>query len=563
MPRNRSDLTRLLVLTVLAVLSALPANPASAQNHLWSRGHGDFRPDEANGVAIGPDGSVVIVGAYERTVDFGGGAVTAVDFLDAYAVKYTAEGNHVWTRSFGGSNDDVASAVAIDGNGNVLVVGHYWQSTDLGEGPVTGNGRDDMFLVLYDADGNLVWTRTWGGIDFDRAWGVTVDDLGNWTVAADFSGTVDFGQGPVSSNGGGDGLILRLNAAGVAQWTYTFGSVLGDERAFDVGLDAVGNVYTSGSFSRTTDFGGGNIPNQGNADAFVLSLDGSGNFRWARGFGASGPDVASDLAVDSQGRVTVGGGFNGSVDFGGGTLASAGGDDMFLVQFDASGAHQWSQRFGDSNLFQQIYSVDRAPGDAVTVVGRLSGTADFGGGPIVANSTSSVSDGFVASFQADGTHRWSQLLGGAGVDQANAVACASNGDFVVAGTYGGTIDLGGGPLPNTSSIDLFIVKFADPVATSTPSADLRFAMHAPYPNPFNPRVQVTFDLERDASAELLVHDAKGRRVAVLFAGDLAEGRHAYVWNGVDARGSAVASGVYRFTLRVGNERTVRQAVLLR
>ena len=105
---------------------------------------------------------------------------------------------------------------------------------------------------------------------------------------------------------------------------------------------------------------------------------------WSHGFGS--PIFAEHcasygVAVDAVGNVSVIGWFDGTVDFGGGPLTSAGGSDIFLAHYDPTGTHLWSYRFGDtSDEGGSSVSVDAAGN--VLVTGHFRGTVDFGGGPL-------------------------------------------------------------------------------------------------------------------------------------------------------------------------------------
>jgi hypothetical protein len=82
-------------------------------------------------------------------VDFGGGSLTSAGLLDTFVAKYlTMDGSHVWSRSFGGPNYEVAWAAAIDGGGTVVATGHFRDSVDFPCEPITSAGAEDAFLLL-------------------------------------------------------------------------------------------------------------------------------------------------------------------------------------------------------------------------------------------------------------------------------------------------------------------------------------------------------------------------------------------------------------------------------
>ena len=110
-------------------------------------------------------------------------------------------------------------------------------------------------------------------------------------------------------------------------------------------MDGSGNVFVTGIFSGTVDFGGGNLVSAGSVDIFVAKYNANGVHQWSKRLGGTGGEIGQAVAVDGSGNVVVTGDFSGTVDFGGGNLVSAGSSDVFLAKYNASGVHQWSKRF--------------------------------------------------------------------------------------------------------------------------------------------------------------------------------------------------------------------------
>ena len=105
----------------------------------------------------------------------------------------------------------------------------------------------------------------------------------------------------------------------------------------------------------------------------------SGALVWSRRLGSTGIDRGQAITVDSSGNVTVTGACEGTVDFGGGAPASAGGRDIFVASYGPTGAHRWARRFGGASIDEWGFgvAVDSAGNTAVT--GQFAGTATFGG----------------------------------------------------------------------------------------------------------------------------------------------------------------------------------------
>lgn len=154
---------------------------------------------------------------------------------------------------------------------------------------------------------------------------------------------VDFGGGPLTSAGSEDVAVVKLDANGGHVWSKLFGAK-SRESVAGVGVDASGAVAFTGTFSAPVDFGGGPLVSNGGEDAFVVKLDASGVHVWSKRFGSRGNDDARGLAVDAKGNVAVTGEFTGDGSFDGQTLSSAGERDTFIALLDPSGALVWSKR---------------------------------------------------------------------------------------------------------------------------------------------------------------------------------------------------------------------------
>ncbi|HLF41426.1 MAG TPA: SBBP repeat-containing protein [Acidimicrobiia bacterium] len=300
---------------------------AAGGEELWTRQFGSFDRDFARGVAVDGQGDVYVVGQTFGTLP---GQQSAGGF-DAFVRKYDAAGAEIWTRQFGSSGGEGANSVAVDGAGNVFVVG---SSRATMPGQVSA-GEYDPYLRKYDSTGAELWTRQFGSLDDDFAVDVAVDAAGESVVVGQTSGTFP-GQTPAGQL---DGFIRRYDASGGSLWTHQFGSAA-DDRALSVTLDGAGDSYVVGSTNGSLTSG----VSSGLSDAFLRKYDRFGGDVWQRQFGTAGADDAASVAVDGSGSIfTVGrttGTFPGQ--------RSAGDFDAYIRKLNATGAEQWTRQFGTS-----------------------------------------------------------------------------------------------------------------------------------------------------------------------------------------------------------------------
>lgn len=471
------------VLTLLALVAfLLPASSsrASVPLHLWSERFGDLNLQRVQAVAVDASGNIFITGHFNGPISLGGGTLFGNGGYDIFLAKYNSDGNHLWSQSFGGAGIDEGLGLAVDSGGNVIMTGHIFNTVDLGGGNLAAQG-DDIFLAKYSANGSHVWSQFFGDTQTDYGYSVAVDDSDNIFLTGRFNGTVNFGGGDLTGPANDDIFLAKFNANGVHQWSQQFG-YLSNDRGYGVAADASGNVFLAGAFFGPVDFGGGPLGG-GSLNIVLAKFNGSGTHLWSKSFGSTGDDEGRSVCVDASGNVFLTGLFVTSADFGGGAFTSAGGDDAFLAKFDAGGTHLWSRAFGSTGDDQGNAVAADSSGN-VFVTGQFEGNADFGGGAVLSAGGFDI---FLAKFDGSGGHRFSLGFGDTGDDYGNAVVVDGDDNTVMSGSFMGTVDFGGGDLTSAGIDDIFLAKFSglpvDPLITAI--ADI--------PNDQGGEVLITFD----------------------------------------------------------------------
>jgi hypothetical protein len=227
-------------------------------------------------------------------------------------------------------------------------------------------------------------------------------------------------------------------------------------------------------------------PREPGSFVVLAKLDGAGTQVWTHTyFGAcaepatdgGAPDLAG-VGVDGAGNIYLAGDLTpggGPLDFGGGALANAGGRDVFVASFDPAGQHRWSKRFGNG-ADQRARGVAVSPEGLVAITGSLEGSVDFGGGVY---KSAGKSDAFIAVFDGAGQHLASHAFGDAGDQHGERLAFGSQGELMLAGSYEGAIDFGGGPLPIAKTARKFFALYSDNGPGSSPRYAFAFAKALP------------------------------------------------------------------------------------
>ena len=452
---------------LLLSLTLLTPNPLQAYTsaHLWSKNFGGVNStDEVYGVAVDNNRNVIIVGFFDGTMNLGGSDLVG-NAGDIFIAKFSPTGQHMWSKRIGGPNPDYAYCVATDSQNRIWVGGSFSGTVDFGVILTSNAGSSDGFLALYSADGAYQAVKQFAGPQTDEVHGVAVDPSGSAVVTGNFTGAISFGVANLTSAGSWDVFVAKYTFTGamVNAWANRYGST-GDDIGWSVAVDSFGQIIVGGSYSGTVSFGGPNFVSAGSSDIFMLKLISTGAHQWSKSFGPTGADNCFGVTVDATGNAIFTGYFQSTVNFGGGNLTSAGSADVFLAKYDSNGNHRWSQRFGGTG-FEHGYAVDAAldGSDEIALTGDIASTTDFGGG---AFTVTGLRDPFMARFAADGSHLWSRTLG-ASYGEVRCAACDNKltlvgGIFAASGNFGvGTVYA-----PN---YDAFIAKYggnAAPVITS-------------------------------------------------------------------------------------------------
>jgi PKD repeat protein len=391
---------------------------------------------------------------------------------------YIQAQNFEWAKTMGGSgNDDFSRSIAVDNSGNVYTTGYFNGIADFDPGIGTYNltwgGYHDIFISKLDNNGDFVWAKRIGGASTDMGYSIAIDLSGNVYTTGYFNGTVDFDPGAgtanLTSNGGSDIFISKLDSNGNYVWAKNMGS-----NSSDIGnslaIDASGNVYSTGTFSGTADFDPGtgtfNLTSVGNVDIFISKLDSNGNFVWAKNIGGTSEDIAYSVTIDASDNVYTTGHFSGTADFdpnlGVANLISAGGYDIFVSKLDSNGNFVWAKNMG-GNSNDIGYSIVTDIYNNVHFSGYFQGTSDFDPGLGVMNLTSAGGyDIFISKLDSNGNLLWVKSMGANSSDYGLSLTLDISGNVYTTGFYLGTVDFNPGVgvfnLTSQGSQDIFISK---------------------------------------------------------------------------------------------------------
>lgn len=361
-------------------------------------------------------GDVTVAGGFSEPIDLGGGTLSSAGASDIFLVSYAPDGQHRWSRHFGGTGRDalfLAGDLRVDAAGNLSLLATISGPVDFGGGPLAGLD-DSLVAANFDRSGAHRWSRLLGHDFRDAA--MHVNAGGEVTIRGFFSGQWDFGGGALTSKGYQHDFVATYAPTGQHLSSFTTTRWLaGGSSIHEVVLDTAGNLALAGRFQTELELGGQSYTTTAVRDIFLASYDVSGSLRWAKQFAGHFPHYHLALAYDGADNIVFAGKFDRSADLGGGVLTASGTEpNLFIAGFDGAGGHRWSKRFGGQGMLT-VEDLAASKDGAFAVIGSFDKTLDLGGGPLVAPGAWAL---FVATFEGDGTHRWSKMIHAHGGDVA-------------------------------------------------------------------------------------------------------------------------------------------------
>jgi hypothetical protein len=301
---------------------------------LWAIQAGGYYFDEGYGIDVDSACNVYITGCYTYDGVFGPFILPQGGNYSTFVCRLTPQGEWVWARNAAGSSAVISSVICrnitTDVSGNVYIIGWFTGGAVFGDTELISSNSTDGFIAKMYANGNWAWARKVGGTCSDICEGVACDNWGNVYVCGEFSFYSVFGPFALTGFGDYDAFLAKLDSEGNWLWAINCGSN-GTEYGRSICIDDSANVYLTGSFSSTAEFGSVNLTSSGVSDIFVAKIDAEGDWEWVVQAGGAASDRAYDICLDYAGNLLLTGYFNSDAVFGPIILSSVYNNDNVFV----------------------------------------------------------------------------------------------------------------------------------------------------------------------------------------------------------------------------------------
>jgi hypothetical protein len=398
-------------------------------------GNGTF--EYAKGIAVDGSGNIYVVGSSHGA--WGTPIIGFAGDVDGFVVKLNANGVLQWHTFLGGTDEDYCGDITLDGSGNVYVVGTSKTTWGTPRNPYTG-GRE-VFIAKLDSNGNLLGNTFMGSIAADNGNQIACDMSGNVYVTGTSSDT--WGTPINGYSGGSDAFVVKINSSGNVQWSTFMGSANHDG-GDTIALDGSGNVYVAGTSNAT--WGTPNVAYGGDDDFFVAKLSNSGSLQWNTFTGMSDRERSAGIALDISGNIYVAGRTT--------VLPPTGDWEAHVLKLDNNGLFGWDLTFGSASS-DQAWGIDVDTSGFIYVTGV---SAAAWGSPIEVHNGGS--DAFIAKINSSGVLQWNTFAGSAGSDVANPIVLDSSGTIYLAGYSAETWGTPVNPHTGDGMGDAFVAMFS-------------------------------------------------------------------------------------------------------
>ncbi|MBK7569124.1 MAG: T9SS type A sorting domain-containing protein [Bacteroidetes bacterium] len=389
----RIFLTAFLITTITLIQAQVPTLD-------WQSCFGGTNHEVPESICETSDRGVVVAG---YSMSNNGDVTENQGLYDWWIFKLDPAHNLLWQRSLGGTKDDFAYSVISTADGNVLCGG----STRSNDGDVSGNhGNFDCWLTKMDSLGNVIWSKCYGGTQYDELKSLIQTTDGGYI----FSGRSHSNNGDVSGHHGtaisSDAWVVKIDAAGNIEWQRSYGGTDWDYSE-DIIQTAEGYVFTGYASSNDGDANASHP-----VDYWIVKIDLTGNIIWSKTYGGSNSDNANSLIQLADGNFIVAGtsySWNGDVTGHHGTDLSNG--DVWVLKLDANGNIVWKKSYGGLSieLGNEVIDYDDdlflVTGYAQSIDGDLSSTPSNDGNvwTLAINKVSGVMEWYALNGGSVGT----------------------------------------------------------------------------------------------------------------------------------------------------------------
>ena len=435
------------------------------------------------------NGGFYFAGEFVDSAEFGAKTIVSAGGTDVFLVNMDAGGTVRSAIRLGGADEEYLGRIKADGAGNLIVLGYFYGTTQIGPDTYTSYGSQDIFVAKFNPDGDFLWSFRAGGLMADYASGICVDHENNIIITGHFYGQATFGDSVITANGSSDVYLARLDPYGDLLWVTTASGSSSDQaRAVDCGPD--GTILVSGSFYSDISFGDTTLQTTNPVGNFVSAYQAGGQLDWA--FQLDGTYLTTDilLAAASNGDFYISGNFSETIHFGNKTFeAGAFNQDIYVAKYEAGGKLAWA-RHGYSPSGDHITGMSVDMHHNLYLTGHFLDTIRFGLLTIPYTLCCGSREIFIVNYTSAGDILWGEQITGP-YSSVHSIAMNDYGNMVLSGWFTGDVLFGPLSLSNFSGYHNYITGLQTEMFTAIRTPQLSQSLLV-FPNPALDKLTISY-----------------------------------------------------------------------
>jgi DJ-1/PfpI family protein/flagellar hook capping protein FlgD len=448
----------------------------------------------------------------------------------------------IWSKTFGGYDSDGGKDIVNTSDGGFAIAGYTWSS---------GNGKSDMLLVKTDENGEMQWSKTYGGAGWEYAYSFIELETGGYVLA---------GYTTSEGEGNKDYCIVKTDATGNEVWTKTFGGnkqdiakdiietsdgnllVFGYTESFDVyendfyaiKIDLDGNEIWSKTFGGVeAELGRKVLENHnneymflgstgsfgaGNRDVYLVCTDETGTEKWSKAYGTADYNCGFDMIeINNNGYAIIGHADIHGTDF----------LDVYYLRIDAEGNQTLDKKFEcEYKFYDYGRSIFQTSQGYIAICGAVKTKANRS------------NDIYMLIIDENADVLWEEIIGKDGSEWSTAFCETNDGNFAVVGH---TNSEGEG------KFDAYLLKVQNPYVSINSISPNNTYMFPVIPNPMESITTFNFVVAPNDKVQIKILDNNGRSVKSFM--EYASGKHSLTWNCSNENNQKVSSGIYHLVMK--------------
>lgn len=401
---------------------------------------GGTKNDSGQSVISTNDGGFAILG-FTQSMD-GDIANKQDESYDYWLLKFNADDELQWQKTYGGSGDDRGNAIIQTQDGGYAILG----TSNSNNRDVSGNsGMQDYWLAKLDTNGNILWQKSFGYQGADTGISLIQSNDQGYLISGVLDVTASNGEGntqrTTNRHAGGDYWLIKLDPSGTTEWSKYFGGNFTDTPESAVQTADGGFIIAGSSDSVDTDISG----NIGTYDFWVIRISASGNLIWEKSFGGDEIDEAKAIIPSGDGNFIITGDTRSS-DFN--VSNNNGAADIWLIKISPNADLIWEKTIGGTS-FDASRALVKTNDNGFLIAGSSRSSDND------VSENKGQNDAWAIKTDSEGNLVWETTIGGSNIDFAYGIAQLNDNSIRV---IGDTSSNDGDVSENKGFTDVLLVK---------------------------------------------------------------------------------------------------------